>query len=238
MAWLDTIRELWPLITALAGIAVVIATLWLRSKFTPIEDHRAVVKRVGVLETHASGIDERVKHAEALLNQAPTRQELQEDRRTLEALRQKAQSAQEEMLADIDLGGQEIEELERMRDTYAQRINRLTQQVEEQVSQLDRLRRAYNENIEAAERLRAEAQQADAEYERLLRERQQRDRDLKLLREQIAERTAILQGLIKQQRDLGDVQIDESALKPVPPRGGRPRLPGGSPRRLPDGRGD
>src|SRR5690606_13841383 len=142
------------------------------------------------------------------------------------------------MLADIDLGGQEIEELERMRDTYAQRINRLTQQVEEQVSQLDRLRRAYNENIEAAERLRAEAQQADAEYERLLRERQQRDRDLKLLREQIAERTAILQGVIKQQRDLGDVQIDESALKPVPPRGGRPRLPGGSPRRLPDRRGD
>ncbi len=85
MAWLDTIRELWPLITALAGIAVVIATLWLRSKFTPIEDHRAVVKRVGVLETHASGIDERVKHAEALLNQAPTRQELQEDIATLGA---------------------------------------------------------------------------------------------------------------------------------------------------------
>ena len=79
MAWLDTIRELWPVITALAGIAVVIATLWLRSKFTPIEDHRGLAKRVGALETHASGIDERVKHAEALLTQAPTRQELQED---------------------------------------------------------------------------------------------------------------------------------------------------------------
>lgn len=177
------------------------------------------------------------EHAQLLDEIEVRREELQEDRRTLETLRQKSQTAQEQMLTDIDLGGEEIEELERMRDTYTQRINRLSQQVEEQLNQLDRLRRAYNENAEAAEHLRDEAHQVDVEYERLLRERQQRERDLNRVREQIAERTATLKGLLKQQHDAASPEIDESSLRPVSPRGGRPRLPGGMPRRLPDGRG-
>src|SRR5690606_17734431 len=57
------------------------------------------------------------EHAQLLQEIEVRSQEVQQDRCLLEARREMAETAQEGMRADIDLGGQEIEELERMRDT-------------------------------------------------------------------------------------------------------------------------
>lgn len=77
--WLEYIRVFWPVFLGAGTFVMLFGLLWLRSKFTPIEEHKAVAKRVTDLESLTTGQDQRIAHVEGAMEQAPTRQELQDD---------------------------------------------------------------------------------------------------------------------------------------------------------------
>lgn len=85
---------------------------------------------------------------------------------------------QEEMLMDIDDGGEEIELLQKMRETYSQRINRMVHEVEVQESTLAQLRQTRNQNVEEIARTEEEIRQAESELDRLVEQHEQRRAEL------------------------------------------------------------
>ena len=77
--WLEYVKVFWPIIGGVGVLLTLFGVLWLRTKFTPLEDHRGLNTRVAALEARDAGQEERLKALELHSNQAPTRQELQDD---------------------------------------------------------------------------------------------------------------------------------------------------------------
>lgn len=77
--WLEYVKVFWPIIGGVGALLTLFGVLWLRTKFTPLEDHRGLNTRVSALEARDAGQEERLKALESHVNQAPTRQELQDD---------------------------------------------------------------------------------------------------------------------------------------------------------------
>ena len=77
--WLDYVRALWPVVSGVSAALLVLIGLWLRSKFTPIDDHRALAVRVTEAESKAKAQSTEIEHVKTQLDVAPTRQELQDD---------------------------------------------------------------------------------------------------------------------------------------------------------------
>lgn len=78
-AWLEYVKVFWPIIGGVGALLTLFGVLWLRTKFTPLEDHRLVGTKVAALETTSAAHEERLKALEGHANQAPTRLELQDD---------------------------------------------------------------------------------------------------------------------------------------------------------------
>lgn len=140
----------------------------------------------------------------------------------------------EEVLADVDASGAELEELQHLNSRYETRINRLAQQVERQDSELQMLRqlaKTRTTEIEEQQRLIA---QTESELRQLIRQRQQREADLEKVRQQLAEVNEELRRLIEHQ-DRSDIFermppsediLSRHRRKDVTPRL-RPGLPSG-----------
>lgn len=77
--WLEYVKALWPVVGGVAALLTLFGVLWLRTKFTPLEDHRQIASKVSALETAGAAHEERLRSLESYANQAPTRQELQDD---------------------------------------------------------------------------------------------------------------------------------------------------------------
>lgn len=77
--WLEYVKVFWPIMGGVAALLTLFGVLWLRTKFTPLEDHRLVSAKVAALETSSAAHEERLKAVEGHAHQAPTRQELQDD---------------------------------------------------------------------------------------------------------------------------------------------------------------
>lgn len=77
--WLEYVKALWPVIGGIFALLTLFGVLWLRTKFTPLEDHRLVATKVATLERESAAQEERLKALETHVTQAPTRQELQDD---------------------------------------------------------------------------------------------------------------------------------------------------------------
>ncbi|HLV44900.1 MAG TPA: hypothetical protein VKY39_08070 [Aggregatilineales bacterium] len=168
------------------------------------------------------------------------RTEIEEDRRTVDQLRQARQSRQEQMLEDIDAGGEELEMLERMHQNYTERITRLSQQVEDKLNELEVLRRSYGSTLEEIAQTREQIERQEGDLRRLVSRRAQLEQDIDHVQRQIAERNQTLHRVHEQQHERApEGQFVPVSLKRAP-RDSTPRSSGASGRvlrGLPDGRG-
>lgn len=167
------------------------------------------------------------------------REEIEEDRHTVDQLRQARQSRQEQMLDDIDAGGEELEMLERMHQNYTERITRLSQQVEDKLNELEVLRRSYSSTLEETAQAREQIERQEGELRRLVSHRDQLEQDIDHVQRQIAERNQTLHRVHEQQHErVAEGQFVPVSLKRAP-RESAPRRPDAGNRilrGLPDGR--
>lgn len=77
--WLDYVRVGWPILSALSAFLLLVLVLWLRTKFTPIDEHQRSCHRLTDLEAKALLQGARLDRHETLITQAPSRQALQDD---------------------------------------------------------------------------------------------------------------------------------------------------------------
>ena len=152
-----------------------------------------------------------------------------EDRRTVESLRQSRESRQDQVLADIDLGGEEIEMVGRLRNPYTARINRLSQKLDDRNTELESLRATHDQMLDAIDEARGMLRAKQDEYERLMHELQVREDDLSRIQAEVAEQSAALRTLVAGEHDAarGD-GLRVAPFRETPPRdessAERPRL--------------
>lgn len=140
----------------------------------------------------------------------------------------------EQMLADVDASGAELEVLQHLNSRYETRINKLTQQIERQDSELQMLSKTARSRTADIEEQQQLIDQRDSELRQLIRQRQQRETDLERARQQLTEVNDELRRLVEHQdrseiferMPPADDILERQRRKDVTPQT-RPGLPSG-----------
>jgi len=218
-----------------------------QSRLETLDEAQAELSR---LETQISSVHQSIRDAtesyddlqgeyrQLILNLDRRRTAVEDAQTQVDVRESLEQTQKEQVLADVDASGAELEELQHLNSRYETRINRLAQQVERQDSELQMLRQLAKTRTSEIEEQQRLIEQRDSELRQLIRQRQQREADLERVRQQLAEVNEELRRLIEHQDRSGifdrmppaeDI-LDRHRRKDVTPHS-RPGLPsGGTPK--------
>lgn len=108
-------------------------------------------------------------------------------------------SQKEQMLADVDASGAELEVLQHLNSRYETRINKLAQQIERQDSELQMLLQTARTRTAEINEQQQLIEQRDSELRQIIRQREQREADIARARQQLADVNDELRRLIENQ---------------------------------------